>query len=380
MNLLYCFSDSKAEWNSAEWRVVKPVTAINDYSNPPHEARMIDLKEVIQSHPHPSAAWADVLVVQRNALGPVLPVLLTWQAMGKKLVLDLDDNYWLIPPYMNSYILWKQNQMIVDVPNSYRDPFGQTLTKEKIITKPVGYSVIDHLIHSIKAVDLVTVPCEFLASYIRRFTDHVAIVPNYLEPTDLMPKQTATKRGALPIVIGWGGSYSHLQSFKDSGIDTALRRMAEKGVPFKVRIVGEPRIKDVLRLPAGYIETTPRVPFAQWPEQIACFDIGIAPLASDYDRSRSWLKAIEFSLAGIPWAGSDLGDPQPYSDFKSHLVRNKPAAWEERLTDMVVNYDRYNDDACIFEDLNKAASLANIHQGIDRTLETYSKLLNGEIL
>ena len=64
-----------------------------------------------------------------------------------------------------------------------------------------------------------------------------------------------------------------------------------------------------------------------WPQVVKTFDIGVAPLSGPYDQRRSWLKTLEYGLAGVPWIATD---GEPYRDHAAfgRLITNSPLTWE----------------------------------------------------
>jgi hypothetical protein len=94
------------------------------------------------------------------------------------------------------------------------------------------------------------------------------------------------------------------------------------------------RIYEQLPVPADQKVFQPGVPPEMWPSIVKAFDIGVAPLTGLYDQRRSWLKGMEYSLAGIPWVATA---GEPYKDIADLgvLVENHIDVWEYALEETI---------------------------------------------
>lgn len=184
--------------------------------------------------------------------------------------------------------------------------------------------------------------------------DRVYWLPNYAPVayyTDL------PERNNDRLIIGWGGSVSHYDSWHGSGMYEACKRVAARHPDVLFRIHGnDPRIYAHLPVPEKQKELVPGVAPEEWPKRLAQFDIGVAPLHGEYDQRRSWIKGLEYSLAGVPWLGQagwpyqDLIDALDADEATSgfgKLVGEPVAAtleagadaWEAALLDAIDNID-----------------------------------------
>jgi hypothetical protein len=170
--------------------------------------------------------------------------------------------------------------------------------------------------------------------------------------------------------VGWAGGGSHLDSFFDSGAMPALERLTQKRRNVKICIIGPDDIFNALTTRAKVF--IPWGTYAEYPAKLACLDIGVAPLYGQYDKRRSWIKGLEYSLVGIPWLGSDYQvKPQPYDFFgKHHLVRNQTRCWETNLLDIVDHYSDYRTQIIDEKDIY-------LDQDIDRNVEKIIKVYEG---
>jgi len=104
-----------------------------------------------------------------------------------------------------------------------------------------------------------------------------------------------------------------------------------------VDVIGTPAVVYIFteNLPKGQLRVRQWTPLDKYADFVArTADIGIAPLAGEYDRRRSWVKATEFGLLGLPLVASNL---EPYWGTGALLVRNEPDDWYDLLKDLVAN-------------------------------------------
>jgi len=343
MNIVYVYADSEQEWNCSEWRCAVPARALNRTGR--HHAQLLSLVDFATGTPAARAACepADLIVVQRNLFGPVLAAMQHWKARDKTVIVDFDDAYSLMPPSNAGYRLWHEGQA--------QAPDGTFIQ--------VSPPPLTQFKWGLRLAHAATVPSKRLADDWRAFVD-VHYVPNYID-LDLYAAPPAEPHEG--IIIGWGGSLSHLDSFTGSSILTALQRVCRARPQVQVAICGnDRRIFDRLPLPAAQKVLRPWVPYTEWPRRLAGFDIGLAPLHGAYDERRSWLKVLEYMVMNIPWVASE---GPPYHDLRGYgwLVKNVPSAWERILLDMVDHLADYRAEAA------REPHLYGLSQAIDANVD-----------
>lgn len=344
MNIVYVFADNPQEWNCSEWRCAVPARALNRTAR--HRATLLSLADF--AHRTPAAeevcAPADVIVVQRNLVGPVLTAMLHWKAREKTVIVDFDDAYDLMPPTNVAYRYWHEG----------------LATNAGGATHTIDPHPLTQFKWGLRLAHAATVPSQRLADDWRAHAD-IHYLPNYI---DLEKYQGIELEPHDGVVIGWGGSLSHLQSFTGSSVMTALKRVCLARPQVKVMICGnDRRIFDRLPLSPAQKILAPWTPYAAWPQRLAQFDIGLAPLHGAYDERRSWIKVLEYLVMKIPWAASDgpaYAELRPYG----RLVKNTPAAWERTLLDMVDHLADHKAEAA------REPYRFGINQAIDVNVET----------
>ncbi len=335
MNLVYISADNPHEWNSSEWRCAAPARAING-GNDAH-ADVVDVRAWLTGAADALCESADLIIVQRVLLGPVLNAILHWKARGKTVMAEFDDAYDKMPDSNPAYAFWHKGWA--------RKPDGRVDVIEP--------TPITQFAWGLALCDAASMPSRVLAADWAHVVPTV-VVPNWIDlalySAAQPPEQLNTRLdgpcagrtdpaaralGRPVLQIGWGGSLSHLHSFTESGVLKALERVCRARPQVRVVIHGaDGRIVDALRLPKHQKLHRPWVPYTEWPAHLAEIDIGIAPLEGAYDQRRSWIKALEYLALGIPWIASEGPVYEDLARFGT-LVPNSALAWEHALLDLI---------------------------------------------
>ncbi|NMC11373.1 MAG: glycosyltransferase family 4 protein [Chloroflexi bacterium] len=352
MNIVYVYADHESEWNCSEWRCAVPARAINRTSR--HHAKLLSIDDFRLNTPLAVEICqaADIIVVQRNLFELVLSAMQHWKARDKAIIVDFDDAYQLLPVNHPNYSFW--NQGIIRLPN---------LPIQKIDPPP-----LTQFKWGLKLAHAATVPSKRLADDWQSYTE-IHYLPNYI---DLKLYENAIKEKHTGVIIGWGGSVSHLQSFTNSGVVAALKKVCTARPQVTVMICGnDRRIFDLLQIPNRQKILHPWVNYKEWPSILANFDIGLAPLSGEYDERRSWIKVLEYMVMKIPWVASDGNAYQEMKHF-GWLVKNNPEAWERILIDMVDHISDYKNEAAGEPYLFGISQ--NIDENINRVITLYEKI------
>jgi len=328
MNIVFVYADNDQEWNSSEWRCVIPAQAID--RDPDHQANLLAIADFANRTPEADqlCSQADLIVVERNLFGPVLTAIMHWKAQGKGVIATFDDAYHLLPEDNLSHDFWMNGEC--------KKKQNGSVVKEYIDPPP-----IIQFKWGLRMVDGAVVASQKLVEDWEEFTD-VRHMPMFLDLDryrDLPDKDPEDDN----VVIGWSGSLSHLHSFSN-GIITALEHVARARPQVKLKIGNDRRIYDKLNVPEGQKELTPWVPYEEWPEILASYDIGLAPMEGDYDARRSWVKVLEYMAVKVPWVASRC---PAYEELKGYgvLLKNTKQTWEENLRSIVDELDKYKKHA-----------------------------------
>jgi glycosyltransferase involved in cell wall biosynthesis len=172
----------------------------------------------------------------------------------------------------------------------------------------------DAVTHAAQVADLVTVTTEHLASVMRERTGNssVAVLPNYIPAWVCDSERQPGPRRQ----IGWMGGASH---GNDVGLIAApVRRFIARFAGWDLKLIGTD-FRPTFRVAKDRAHFAPWIPVVKDPEGYfggIDFGIGLAPLmGTEFDQSKSAIKALEYAARGIPVIASDVG---PYRDFVRH--------------------------------------------------------------
>ena len=294
-------------------------------------------------------APADVIVFQRNAISQgAIDAIQYWQGMGKPVIIDLDDAYHILPWSNPAHKFWIEREN------------GEALV---------------WLERALSIADALTSPSRVILS------DWSHVVPGYhiqnfarrewwegLPPREEIKRRFGTQG---KVVIGWGGSVSHYDSWWGSGIREAARIITSRHPEVMWMICGnDPRIADQLPVPREQKMAVRGVPPQDWPKIVRGFDIGVAPLFGPYDQRRSWIKGLEYLLGGVPWIGTR---GEPYRDFEGLgiLIRNSVEEWVSALEFLLSHREQAQRDA---EEKREFASQWFIDQQLGRYEKVYQEI------
>ena len=358
------YADSAREWNCSQWRNLGPSDALNRAG---HQAKLIHVSGFID-YLSPAIqeliAPADIIIFQRNLVSDdVMAGIQYWQGMGKPVAVDLDDAYHILPWSNPAHKFWHEN-----------DDEG----------------AIDRLEQGLALCDGLVAPNKLLLSDWKHVTRGY-FLNNYSEKgwwENLKSRKKMKKERGISdkIVIGWGGSVSHYDSFHGSGIFDASKAICDEFPDIVWMICGnDDRIYHHLPIPNRNKLHQPGVPPNQWPQIIKTFDIGVAPLYGPYDQRRSWIKGIEYLHAGVPWIGT-IGEPYKELSELGTLIENGSSNWENALYQMIADLDNYQEIAKSrikmakqFHTDNQTETIVNVFKRIIRDFKDEKTILPGVV-
>jgi hypothetical protein len=291
-------------------------------------------------------------VLQRGAMPPVWDALEYWKQQGKIIVTDIDDGYPQIEPSHPAYNFWHRGIT--------RGPDGKPLQ----MPRPAIMDMADGLtrVHGLTAPNKL-----ILADWFDNVKVPGAYLPNYPDVTTYQAKRTRSPEQDGLTWVAWGGSAGHLQSFIYSGVLYALARVLSARPLTRFIFVGsDTRMLDAVPLRSGQKQHFNWTPFGEWPALMANFDIGLIPVAGDFDARRSWLKPLEHSLMGVPWIASKSPAYEGLEDY-GVFVDNTADAWAAALTELL----EHGPDPARLKRARKWALSQNIDLHVDHMAELY---------
>jgi len=206
---------------------------------------------------------------------------------GKRLILDLDDDYFHIDPSnTNAVRVWD------------RDMLGR-------------------LAHNMQTADLVTCCSEPLAAVLRDYAENVRVIPNGL-PAQYLGKPRDYQAEGRPLFVGWAGTASTVAELP--GVVRALNRIARYPRPggVMVRLVGidqrQAMAHGLKGRQLGALGWVERV--EHYLQAVEEFDVWVAPYRDTrFNSAKFPTKWLESSILGIPLIASDI---EPYRRVIRH--------------------------------------------------------------
>ncbi len=213
--------------------------------------------------------------------------------------------------------------------------------------------------------DLCTAPTETLAARMRNFARTACVLPNgfdretYQSSREALRRRKANENDHL-LRIGYaGGTRTHQKDFLQASAAVAriLRKYPQSRlVLFRQETVGGVRCLDTEEFPelaglASQIEWRPFLPLRQLPDELARFDINLAPLevGNIFCEAKSELKYFEAALVEVPTIASPT---VPYRAAIQHGETGFLAANEDEWFDCL---DRLAADGALREKIGRQA-------------------------
>jgi hypothetical protein len=237
---------------------------------------------------------ADVVVLQRVTHAYLAQAVGVMRAKGVTVVVDVDDDLSSIHPSNPAWAVHRPGAG----PHSWHN-----------------------LALACREATLVTVSTPALLDvYARHGRGHV--LPNYLPDSYYGLPRTDSD------VIGWPGSL-HSHPNDPEVVGGAVARLVDEGAGFVMRgdSTGAGRAFGLAADPVGG-----GVPIDEWPSAVASLGIGIAPLAdTKFNASKSWLKPLEMSAAGVPWVASPRVEYERLHALGAGVLARRPRDWYREL-------------------------------------------------
>lgn len=234
-------------------------------------------------------------------------------------------------------------------------------------------NVLDIMAHAAQIADLVTVTTDALAEVVRAHTAHpnIRVLPNCV-PDGVLDIPRPRREPGGPVTVGWAGGSSH-------AMDTAMvaipvHQFLSREPRARLHIVGTDFRKTFGWRMARYTPWVPSDASLDYYRACAPFDIALCPLTgTEFDQSKSAIKAVEAMALGIPVLASDTG---PYRDVvvdgvTGYLIRQR-SEWGRRLRELT------HDDAARQEmgaKAREAARAYTIGANWRRWSDAFSELL-----
>ena len=407
MNVLYVFADNKKELNCSSHNCIRPAEALNRSGK--HNAKIMHIDTFAGNSAQVQQAGneADIIVIERNFFGDTLPAIMFWRVRNKPMMAIFDDAYHIITKDNPAYKFWKENkiesspdtvairvsnllkatknedQLWANLPKEKRDEIIKQISTilydnvpDKRIIGKVTIPVLKQFEFALRLMRGIQVPSRMLAEDWSSVND-TYYIDNYINPNHYINAKPLPlfEKNEDDIIVGWHGSLSHVASFKESGVSEALEIVAKKYNNVKIYLGGDKKNYGFINLPEEKKFYCPYVPENQYPSLLKSIDVAVAPLATEYDKRRSWIRGIEYLALQIPWIATNYSTYEKLEDY-GILIDNGVENWVNAISDVVENIDAHRERA---KGVPYEFALSQSYdKNMEKTIDIYKEIIKKE--
>jgi hypothetical protein len=183
-----------------------------------------------------------------------------------------------------------------------------------------GFIPIEDFRRGLGIADAAMVPSVFLAEHYGKYAKRMYRIHN--RPALQLYPLAQNSQEPHQFTLGWAGTSQHESSWRDSPVLEALKELRDR-----ITLVGHfpneigPMLDDagITYRHGGWVD------YNEFPMVVATYDIGICPLAGEYDKGRSWIKWLECSLMGKPVVAQDHAGV--YSECRGGFIAQTVDDW-----------------------------------------------------
>ncbi len=248
----------------------------------------------------------DVIVFQRKYDPRFLEAIRQANAAGKLTVYELDDDLWSVARNNPAYNVWGNPQILAGAVGCMRE------------------------------CAMITTTTHYLANRLRTFNPNVKVLPNMLPASGWDYPEPHEQREDR-VVLGWAGSSSHVEDLHI--LDDVVQQMLDRYPHVEFAIAGGSMLANITE--GERVHRLAACDIRNYPKLLESFDIGLIPLTDTaFNRAKSDLKFVEYSMQGIPSVASKL---EPYLKSIKHGENGFLAAngkdWIKSVSRLVEDID-----------------------------------------
>lgn len=204
---------------------------------------------------------------------------------------------------------------------------------------PPGSVALQGIIELLRHASGVTVSTPELAEIYRPLNPNLAVLPNRL---DLGIRNWSTPppdRDRSRPVLGWAGGATHVGDLPL--IQEPIRRLLRRYPEIRFGLMSTPGlarwVEESWGIDNGRLLLIPYQPFRDYPQALARFDIGLAPLRSHrFNCAKSDLKVLEYGAWGLPVVASAVAPYQrTLEEGRTGFLAASAEEWEEKLARLI---------------------------------------------
>lgn len=278
--------------------------------------------------------WADLVILQKQTNQQALPFIQYAKSRGKKIITEVDDDYFNIPVWNPAYKHYDGKHQ--DLINFYK------ISDAIVVTTPHLSKIVSP--HTSKTY---VIPNSLDISTLDRLKKMEELEKNkhtqYLSVDQKkLTLEEAKSRMLGKTVIGWGGSPTHLRDLEQA--TDALLKLTNENKDTMVVMMACTTDTILKKMNPDQILLIKPVPIFLYPQVLASmpWDIGICPIEDNvFNRSKSNLKFLEFSINGFACVCSNV---ENYARTITHgvdglLSENTTSSWYSNLKKLVDDVD-----------------------------------------
>jgi hypothetical protein len=325
-----------------------------------HHANLLDIRSFLQNTPEAQkmCAESDLLVIYRYLYGPILKMIQYWKARDKKIIVDFDQALTYLTPDIPDYSFWLAGAPLATIDAKAAEPGN--------LINPVP---LEQFKYGLGIVDAATVPSARLADDWSQFTN-CHVLPDYLNTCQYPIMDTDHDNETW---IGLGQNVQN-SSLMNSSLAAALEDVCRKRP--QVRLIlcdqGKSQIPKLNIDPTRVLFFSPFF-FDEWVSLLLKLDIGLIPVAGDYDLRLSQVSMLEFMIAKIPWIATEQLAFHHLLQY-GYWVPNSTETWKTAILKAVDHLEAYQKKAGRESFLFALGQ--DVGANIDKTLRIYSSVLN----
>jgi len=326
LKILYIYADPAQGANCSLHNAIFPAEAINKTGK--HTADCIHINEFITNSPISQELCmnADIIIIERNLFDDTLSYMQFWKVRNKNLAIIFDDAYHLIEPENASHYFWAKG-----LEQKGTTPDG------RIMLGPKEPPAMKQFKWGLKIAKGIITPSRILSSDWDEYGP-TYVTKNYLKLDRYENKEPLFPHSKDEIFIGWSGSMSHFESFTNSGIAPALTYILKTYPQVKLLLTGDRKVYNRINISNDRKKFADYVPEEDWSRLVASYDIGLCPLATEFDRRRSWIKALEYMVMKVPWLGTNMETYEELGEYGT-LVKNGLDNWKQAMSYAIENIE-----------------------------------------
>jgi len=300
--------------------------------------------------------WADLVVLQKQTNQRALPFIQYAKQKGKKIITEVDDDYFNIPIWNPAYKHYHDKGQ--DLINFYQMSDAIVVTTPHLAKELSKYNPKTYALPNSLDMDMLDRLKNLGDSEKLKYTQYLTVDQKKLSIEE------ARLRMKDKIVIGWGGSPTHLRDLEQATEALIKICSEDKNILIVMMACATDTLMKKIR-PEQILLVKP-VPIFMYPQVLSSmeWDIGICPIEDNlFNRSKSNLKYLEFAINNIACVCSEV---ENYAKTITHgvdglLSKNTTSSWYENLKKLI-------DDKSLRDALSK--------NGYDSVREKFSMSTN----